>query len=95
MSISDWTPINRNTLIGAFVLTLPCGLIINGCMAHRKNESEWISLPGAPQVDRDGATKRGADGKVLYKTIIRFADKAIYEKFQDPILKELRRLGHI
>lgn len=94
--ISDWTPIvDRNSLIGVFTLTLPSGMVINGCMAHRKSGQEWVALPGAAQIDREGQTKRSPEGKVLYKTLIRFTSKAIYEEFQDPILKELKRLGHI
>lgn len=93
--ISEWKPINKNTLLGAFTVTLPSGMVIQGCMVHRTDGREWVALPGAAQIDRDGTLKRGSDGKVEYKTLVRFVSKVIYERFQTPILEELRRLGHI
>ena len=99
--ISDWIAINRNSLLGAFSVTLRSGMIINGCMVHRMKEpaeglaSEWIALPGAAQIERGGTLKRANDGKVQYKTLIKFKSRDIYDRFQAPILEELRRLGHI
>jgi hypothetical protein len=93
--ISEWRSIDRNTLLGAFTLTLPSGMVIDGCMAHRKGDQEWIALPGSPQIDRDGNLRRNEGGKPAYKTLIKFTSKQIYDRFQEPVLKELRRLGHI
>ena len=97
VSISDWVSLNRNTLVGVFSVHLPSGMVINGCMAHRpaNGGAEWIALPGAAQIERDGQAKRGGDGKVQYKTIIRFKSRDTYDRFQAPILEELRKLGHI
>jgi hypothetical protein len=79
-----------------FSVTLPSGMVINGCMLHRpaNGGAEWIALPGAAQIERDGQAKR-IDGKVQYKTLIRFKSRDLYDRFQAPILEELRRLGHI
>jgi hypothetical protein len=82
--------------VGVFDVTLPSGMIINSCMLHRMGDGqEWVALPGAAQIATDGRVKRSGDGKPLYKTLIRFKTKEIYERFQAPILEELRRLGHI
>jgi hypothetical protein len=95
--ISDWISINRNSLVGAFTVTLPSGMIINGCMLHRSPNggSEWIGIPGAVQLEKDGTVKRAGDGKPVYRTIVRFKSRDVYERFQTPILEELRRLGHL
>jgi hypothetical protein len=82
--------------VGVFDVTLPSGMIINSCMLHRMGDRrEWIALPGAAQVEKDRRVKRSGDGKPLYKTLIRFKTKEIYERFQAPILEELRKLGRI
>jgi hypothetical protein len=97
LTITDWKTIDRNSLVGVFSVELPSGMVINNCMLHRPSNgaAEWIAMPGAAQVERDGRVKRSGDGKPMYKTIIRFRSKEIYDRFQVPILEELRRLGHI
>ena len=96
ISIANWISINKNSLIGVFDLCLPSGMIINGCMLHQSgsNGQSWVALPGAPQVEH-GQLKRAGDGKLMYKTIVRFKSRDIYARFQTPILEELRRLGHL
>jgi hypothetical protein len=97
--ITDWKHVNRSTLVGIFTATLTAsGLVIVGCMLHQGRIADspyWIALPGAAQLDGDGAAKRTPEGKIMYKTVIRFASRIAYDRFQGAVLGELKRLGHI
>ena len=60
-------------------------------MVHRRANSEWLAFPGVAMIE-DGQLKRSGDGKILYKTLIRFRSNDVYRRFQALILEELRRL---
>ena len=95
--ITDWRVSGKNTLIGSFTVQLPSGMMIDRCMVHRErhNTGYWVALPGTVQIDSAGKVKSAGDGRPIYKTLIRFATKALYDRFQGPILEELKRLGFI
>lgn len=92
--ISDWRAVHRNTLVGTFTVTLPTGMQILGCLVHDNGQRRWIMLPGAPTIE-NGELRRGDNGKVVYKTIIRFGSLDAYRNFETSILEELEKLGHI
>jgi hypothetical protein len=80
----DWRPLERNTLRGFVKLMLePSGLVLNDCAVHRRDDREWIGLPGKPQVDRDGQLRKDpATGKICYTPAIEIPDKNARERFQ-------------
>ena len=56
MSISDWRPLDRNTLRASFTLTTPSGMVIHDCTYHTKDDSRWIGLPSR-SYEKDGVRK--------------------------------------
>lgn len=96
VEISDWVEINKGSLIGAFTATAqPSGIMICGCMLHRNASTEWVMIPGIPQMERDGMIRRLSDGKIAYKTLVKFRSPEQNKRWQSLILDELRKRGHI
>jgi hypothetical protein len=91
---SDWRPFLRNTLVGFVKLTLePSGLVLNECALHRKDDREWIGLPGKPQIDRDGQPRKDpATGKLLYSPVVEIPDKQARDRFQRAAIGAVRVL---
>jgi hypothetical protein len=79
--ISDWRPLDRNTLKGAFTVVLPSGLIIHDVMVHEKNGERWLSFPAKEWED--------ARGNRQFARFIGFADRATSDRFRDQVLAAL------
>jgi hypothetical protein len=74
MTVSDFKPLNKNTVRGVFTLILPSGMKINGCLLHQRVEGQyWIGLPSIP---------REVAGKKIWSKVIEFDSKATHERFQ-------------
>jgi DNA-binding cell septation regulator SpoVG len=57
------------------------------------NGSQWITVPGRNQIDRDGRPGLVANRKPTLSDVIEFREKATRDRFQDQVL-ELTRTGH-
>src|SRR4051794_30500144 len=93
--ITDFRSERSESVLGGFSVTLlELGMTISGCLLRQAAGQCWISLPGSIRVEH-GALKRDGRGRVAYRSLIRFRDKNAFRLFQEPILQELRRLGHL
>lgn len=93
MTISNYKPLNKNTLIGVFDLTLSTGIVIYGAMFMRKSDSEWITFPGRPIVKDGQAVLK--EGKQDYAKLIDIPDRATRDKFNAQVIAELKKQGHL
>jgi hypothetical protein len=91
MRATDWRPLQRGTLQGFVTLNLPSGLVIRDCTLHMSGEKRWVGLPGKPQIDASGATRKGENGKVLYTPVVDIVPSA-RERFQAEALRAVDRL---
>lgn len=91
MHASDWRPLQRGTLQGFVTLHLASGLVIRDCTLHRSGDKRWIGLPGKPQIDANGDTRRGDGGKVLYTPVVEVS-QAHRDRFQ---AQALRAVDHL
>src|SRR5262249_39001442 len=90
---SDFKPMERNTLRGFVTLHLPSGLVLRDCTYHRQGESEWIGLPGKPQLDAEGRHRRDHDtNKALYSPVVEIPDRRARERFQAAALGAVHAL---
>jgi hypothetical protein len=91
---SDWRPLARNSLLGFVKLSLePSGIVLNDCTFHSKDGQEWIGLPGKPQIDKDGATRRDSTtGKILYTPCVEIPSKDARERFQKAAVAAVHQL---
>jgi hypothetical protein len=92
---SNWVPRETQTLRGFFSLTLETGgIIIHDCTLHRHaNGSEWIGLPGKPQIDETGRVRIDpATGKRAYTPVVELADKDARSRFQKAAIEAVKLL---
>jgi len=76
--ITNQRILRKNSLVGAFYLELPSGLIIRGVMLFEKNGKRWVSFPSKEYVKPDG-TKQ-------YSPLLEFVNRDIADKFQALVL---------
>jgi hypothetical protein len=91
MRASDWRPLQRGSLLGFVTLHLPSGLVIRECTLHSSNGKRWVGLPGKPQIDANGETRRGEGGKVLYTPVVEVAHDQ-RDRFQTQALQAINDL---
>jgi len=76
--ITNARRLDKNSLIGAFDLHMPSGLILRGVMLLESHGKRWIGLPSREWLKEDG-------GKG-YAPIIEFASRDVAERFQALVL---------
>src|SRR3954469_20830640 len=81
---SDWRPLDKATLLGAFNLTLPSGLIIKGCTYHKSHSSYWVGLPSQSHKDKNG--------DVQWTNILDFASRPARTRFQEQAMAAIEKL---
>lgn len=86
MNITNYKPINKNTLIAAFDLAMPSGICIYGALYHVKDGSAWIAFPGRPY-QKDGAT--------TYAKLVDIPDRATRDKFNATVIGALKAGGFV
>lgn len=91
MHASNWRPMQRGSLQGFVTLHLASGLVIRDCTLHQAGEKRWIGLPGKPQIDANGDTRRGEGGKILYTPVVD-VEAPQRERFQ---AQALRAVDHL
>jgi hypothetical protein len=90
---TDWRPLERGTLRGFLTLHLDSGIVLRDCGLHKKGDSEWVSLPAKPQVDRDGQPRRDPQtGRLQYSTVVEIPDRTRREQFRAAALAAAHEL---
>lgn len=81
LTISNWKPVQINTLVGFFTVTTVSGLVIHQCSLHDKNGQRWIGLP---------TQKRGDE----YLPLVEFTTRKVADNFRRQVIDALKALGH-
>lgn len=90
--VSDWKPLERNSLRGFCTVRFPSGMIVADVTLHRSSGKLWASPPSKPMLDRDGVVMRDAEtGKIRYSPIITFASKEIRDRWSAQVVEAVRR----
>jgi hypothetical protein len=89
ITIEEFNPFLKNSLIGFCRVRMPSGLIFHDVSVHQQGDSAWASPSAKPQVGRDG-THIKKDGKPQHSRVVSFASKELRDKFSDAILGALR-----
>jgi hypothetical protein len=79
ITVSNWKPLEKDSLRGFLTLTLPSGLILNNCQLLETNGHCWIGLPSQRFQMKDGS--------VGYVPIVEFATKRTRKQFQVEALR--------
>jgi hypothetical protein len=90
VTVEDFTPRHSNTLRGFATIVIPeLHLKIHDIGVHEKGDARWCSLPGKPQIGRDGIVRKGENGKPLYTPIVEFTDKKVRDAFSTRVIAAL------
>ena len=81
ITIADWRPHSKGTLVGFFSATLPSGMILHNLMLHEKGEARWIGLPAREWTNDQGERQ--------YAKLIEFRDRAAADRFRRGVLDAL------
>ena len=79
ITVTAWTPMARNSLVGFANVALPSGLILIDVTIHCQHDRIWASPPAKPQVSSGVLVM--LDGKIQYTAVISFADKATRDRW--------------
>lgn len=88
--VTDWKPMERNTLRGFARVRLPSGMVLHDVAIHQKNGSAWASPASKPTIDRDGAVLKDQNGKVRYTPIIDFTSRETRNRWSDAVIAAVR-----
>ena|SRR5262245_53551421 len=77
-AISSAKLIRKNSLVGAFDLELPSGMIIRGAMLLESGGRRWVNLPSE--------SYQKPDGTKGWKPFIEFVSKEVRASFQSQVL---------
>lgn len=94
--VSQWTLINKGSLVARADIDLPSGLRLVGCLYFSKDPTRrWVALPSAPEV-RSGQVVL-VQGKPRYRATVETVDKAADKRLQavllDAVDQHIRKAG--
>lgn len=89
--VEGFRPYHSNTLRGFITIVIPeIKLRIVDLTVHEMNGKRWISMPGKPQLDRDGNVRKDPQsGKILYTSVIEFTSKEVRDRFNQRVIAAL------
>jgi hypothetical protein len=80
LTISNWKPVQINTLVAFFTITTTSGLVIHRCSLHKRDGQRWLSLP----------TQRRGDE---YLPLVEFTTRKVAENFRRQVMNALEAEG--
>jgi len=89
--ICKFAPYRNGAMRAWFSIELASGLVLYDLRLMVGPNGPWIAMPATRQVDRDGNSRRDANGKELWTPIIDFRNRQTRDKFRDMALALLRR----
>jgi hypothetical protein len=90
VKVEGFRPRRSNTLFGFCIIGIPeLRLRIIDLTVHESQGRRWASLPGKPQVDKDGQMRRDRRGKVAYSPVFQFTDKDVGCAFSHRVIEAL------
>jgi hypothetical protein len=92
ITIEDFKPLQKNSLIGFARIRLASGIIFHDVSCHCVAGKYWANPPAKPAKTRDG-THLKKDGKPVWTHIVSFANKELRDKFSSAVIEALR-LAH-
>jgi hypothetical protein len=75
------------------LLELPIGLTINDILVLVGKSGPIATLPGKPQINRDGRQKTDVNGKAQYASILKWCDRHLSSRFSETVV-ELVHAAH-
>jgi hypothetical protein len=89
MRLEKWRPQRKNALRGFADVRLPNGLVIYSCPVLFSRGQAWATVPGKPQIGRDGLPIK-IDGKQQYTKVMEWRDRTIAARFSEKVVELVR-----
>ena len=91
VSLLAWRSLPRNSLRGFATVRLGKSLSIKDVTVHASGGRRWAGMPSKPQIDRDGNTIKGENGKIKYVPILEWLDRAVADDFSNSVIEAVER----
>jgi hypothetical protein len=89
VTVLEWKPVARNTLLGFAKLQLGA-LTIMDCPVHNTQGRLWCGLSSKPMVDSSGNARKDDGGKIKYVPLLQWATKEAGTRFSDSVIAALK-----
>ena len=89
VTIRDWRPMRKNSLLGFARVELPSGMIIADVTILVGERGPWASPPSKP-MGKDGVALTDDKGKIRYSPVIEFASKEIRDRWSAGVVEAMR-----
>ena len=86
MRLLEWQKIGKGALIGKAKIVLPIGLEISDIAVFEKAGRRWAQFPAEPMRDAEGQPITDENGKVKYRSSIRWATRELQERFSETLI---------
>jgi hypothetical protein len=90
MRLISWRPLAKGCLRGLADIALPIGLKIFDVPVFIDQNGPWASLPGEPQLDREGRRKTDINGKLVYAPVLQWRDRQLADRFSERVVALVR-----
>jgi hypothetical protein len=94
MKLIAFKPMIRGALRGFASVELPIGLIMGDVPVLVTHGRAWANLSAKPQLDKDGQTKRDANGKIADAAMLHWRDRELTDRFSNAVIELVREAGH-
>jgi hypothetical protein len=90
VSLTEWRPLRRNTLLG-FASVRVGALMIHDVTLHAASGKRWTGLPAKPRLAPDGTAMRDDKGKILYTPVIAWTNRDTADRFSNAVIAAVDR----
>jgi hypothetical protein len=88
MRLLDWKPLSAGALLGRASVELN-GLVISDVGIFAKDGARWSQMPAEPMRDRDGQLLKGENGKVRYRSPLKWKTRELQERFSHALISAI------
>jgi hypothetical protein len=90
VSLTDWRPLRRNSLLG-FASIRVGALVIKDVTLHSSNGRRWAGLPAKPRMSQGGEIMKDERGKVLYTPVLEWSNRETADRFSNAVIAAVER----
>ena len=84
VKVESFKPWRSNSLFGFIDIVVPeMHLRIREATVHESHGKRWIGLPAKPQLSREGTARRDERGRITYRAVLQFTDRATGDAFSE------------
>ena len=93
LRLLEWGRVGRGALVGRARIWLPPGLEVSDVAVFEKDGRRWAQFPAGPMRDRDGHPLTDANGRIRYRSSIRWENRQLQERFSAALVQLIQQ-GH-